>query len=95
MKELTDSLRISKSSYEYQRRSLSRPDKYAGLRVRVRDAFEGANRSRGYRYVTHELRSGGDPVVASEKVVRRIMREEGLTVAYARKKARYSLEMQP
>ena len=90
LKELTDSLRISKSSYEYQRAALCRPDKYAELRARVRDAFERANRSRGYRYVTHALRSGGDPVVASEKVVRRIMREEGLTVAYARKKARYS-----
>lgn len=29
-------------------------------------------------------------MVASEKAVRRIMREEGLAVAYARKKARYS-----
>ena len=90
LRELTDSLRISKSSYEYQRAALSRPDKYADLRVRVRDAFEGANRSRGYRYVTHELRSGDNPVTVSEKVVRRIMREEGLTVAYSKKKARYS-----
>lgn len=33
---------------------------------------------------------GDDPVAVSEKVVRRIMREEGLTVSYAKKKARYS-----
>lgn len=52
LKELTGSLRISKSSYEYQRRAISRPDKHAGLRARVR--------------------------------------EEGLTVSYAKKKARYS-----
>lgn len=90
MKELTGSLRISKSSYEYQRRAISRPDKHAGLRARVREAFEDANASRGYRYVTHALRSGDDPVAVSEKVVRRIMREEGLTVSYAKKKARYS-----
>ncbi len=90
LRELTDSLRISKSSYEHQREALARPDKYADLRVRVREAFEGANRSRGYRYVTHALRSGDDEVVASEKVVRRIMREEGLVVAYARRKAKYS-----
>ena len=90
LKELTGSLRISKSSYEYQRRALERPDKYAELREHAREAFEGANRSRGYRYVTHELRAGDDPVVASEKVVRGIMREEGLTVAYSKKKARYS-----
>ena len=90
LKELTDSLRISKSSYEYQRRALGRPDKYAELRVRVRSVFEAANGSRGYRYVTHELRSGDDPEIVSEKVVRALMREEGLAVAYARKRAKYS-----
>ena len=90
LKELTGSLRISKSSYEYQRRAISRPDKHAGLRARVREAFESVSASRGYRYVTHALRSGNDPVVVSEKAVRRIMREEGLTVSYAKKKARYS-----
>ena len=90
LKELTDSLRISKSSYEYQRRALGRPDKYAELRVRVRGIFEAANGSRGYRYVTHELRSGDDPEIVSEKVVRTLMREEGLAVAYARKRAKYS-----
>lgn len=89
LKELTASLRISKSSYEYQRRALARPDKRAGLRARVREIFEGANGSCGYRYVAHELRSGEGPIVASEKVVRRVMREEGLVVAYAKKKAGY------
>lgn len=89
-KELTVSLRISKSSYEYQRAALRRPDKRAGLRARVREAFEGANASRGYRYVTHALRAGDDPVAVSEKVVRRIMREEGLAVAYAKRRARCS-----
>lgn len=90
LRELTASLRISKSSYEYQRRALERPDNYAGLRERVREEFEAVNRSRGYRYVTHALRSGDDPVRVSEKVVRAIMREEGLAVAYARRKSRYS-----
>lgn len=90
LKELTDSLRISKSSYEYQRRALGRPDKHAELRVRVRGIFEAANGSRGYRYVTHELRSGEDPEIVSEKVVRALMREEGLAVAYAKKRAKHS-----
>ena len=89
-RELTGSLRISKSSCEYQRAALCRPDKHAGLRARVREAFEDASASRGYRYVTHALRSGDDPVMVSEKAVRRIMREEGLTVSYTKKKARYS-----
>ena len=40
--------------------------------------------------VIKELRSGDDPVMVSEKAVRRIMREEGLSVAYAKRRARYS-----
>ena len=88
--ELTASLRISKSSYEYQRAAIARPDKHAALRRRVREVFDGANGSRGYRYVTHMLRAGDDPIVASEKVVRRLMREEGLVVAYSKRRARYS-----
>ena len=89
-RELTGSLRMSKSSCEHQRAALCRPDKHAGLRARVREAFEGASASRGHRYVTHALRSGDDPVTVSEKAVRRIMREEGLSVAYAKGRARYS-----
>lgn len=75
LKDLTASLRISKSSYEYQWAALARPDKHAGLRSKIADIFEGASRSRGYRYVTHELRELEEPIVVSEKVVRRIMRE--------------------
>lgn len=53
-------------------------------------SFQSAQRILRYRYVTHALRSGDDPVTVSEKVVRRIMREEGLAVAYAKGRARYS-----
>ena len=90
LKELTASLRISKSSYEYQRMAIAREDKYAGVRARVREAFEAVNASRGYRYVTHALRTGEDPIVVSEKVVRRIMREEGLKVCRKRAGKPYS-----
>lgn len=53
-------------------------------------SFQSAQRILRYRYVTHALRSGDDPVTVSEKVVRRIMREEGLAVVYAKRRARYS-----
>ena len=89
-RELTDSLRISKSSHDCQRRALGRPDRYTGLRALVREIFESAGGSRGYRYVTHELGSGEDPIIVSEKVLRRIVREDGLIVAYSKKKARCS-----
>lgn len=70
LRELADSLRISKSSHEYQRVVLARPNKHAVLRARVREMFEAASGSRGCRYVIRELRSGDDPARVSEKVVR-------------------------
>lgn len=72
-------LAIPRSTFDYHRRRAGR-DKYAALRARVRELFEGAGRSRGYRPIWAELRLGGTRV--SEKVVRRIMREEGLRPAY-------------
>lgn len=86
-KEPTASLRMSKSSHEYQRGAPAGPDRHAGPRVRAREIFEGADGSRGHRCVAHEPGSGEDPIAASEKVARRVMREEGLVVVYAKKRA--------
>lgn len=84
LRELTDSLRISKSSYEYCRAK----DRHAQLRADIRRIFDGAGGRRGYRYVHNELREGG--VVVSEKVVRRLMAEEGCKVAYLKRRRRYN-----
>lgn len=87
LKELIVSLKISKSSYEYQRRAQARPDKYAELRALVKSVFQNEGRScRGYRFVVRELRRRQEPVRASEKVVRRIMREEGLAPCWMEKR---------
>ena len=101
-------LSIPKSTYEDQRARLSRPDPKGPLRARVRASFEASGGAYGSESVTADLRSGegepvswrdlaeGDadtPVVASEKVVRAIMAEEGLVArkaAEVRRKARYS-----
>lgn len=80
LRELTGSLRISKSSYEYQRAAIARGDKYAWLRPLVAEEFWAEDGARGYRVVTHRLRMREEPVVVSEKVVRGIMREDGLAV---------------
>ena len=88
LKELTGFLRISKSSYEYCRKAMSAADKYAGVREQIVEIFDGANGRRGYRYVHHELMERG--VGVSEKVVRRLMAEEGCRVAYVKKAKRYS-----
>ena len=90
LKELTASLKISKSSYEYQRAAIARKDKYGDLRRKIVEIFEEAGRTRGYRYVTHELRSLEESIVVSEKVVRRIMSEENCVVIYNKKAKHYS-----
>ena len=87
LREITAFLRISKSSYEYHRARLGR-DKYASLRAEVRALFEASGRSAGYRPIWAQLRRSG--VRVSEKVVRRIMREEGLRPAYLRRRKRWS-----
>ena len=88
LRELTGSLRISKSSYEYCRAKLRAKDGRARLRADIRRIFDGAGGRRGYRYVHNELREEG--TVVSEKVVRRLMAEEGCRVAYLKRRRRYS-----
>ena len=88
LRSITGFLRISKSSYEYCRAKLRAKDKHAQLRIDIRRIFDGAGGTRGYRYVHNELREGG--VVVSEKVVRRLMAEEGCKVAYLKRKRRYN-----
>lgn len=90
LREPTDFLGISKSSYEYQRASLAKPDKYAEARKRVVEEFEAANRTRGYRYLAHALGQGRNLLVLSEKAVRRLMAEEGRRVICLKKAKRYS-----
>ena len=75
LREITAFLRISRSSHGYHRARLGR-DRRAWLRPLVREAFEACGR-RGYRPVHATLRAAG--VRVSEKVVRRVMREEGLS----------------
>lgn len=81
LREITAFLRISRSSYEYHRARLGR-DRLAWLRPYVREAFGSCGR-RGYRAVHATLRAHG--VRVSEKVVRRVMREEGLTARRPRR----------
>ena len=88
LRELTGSLRISKSSYEYCRAKLRAKDRHAQLRADIRRIFDGAGGMRGYRYVHNELREEG--TIVGEKVVRRLMAEEGCRVAYSKRRRRYS-----
>ena len=82
---VTAFLRISKSSYEYQEARLGR-DRCAWLRPWVRELFAWMGGGRGYRAVWAELRRRG--ARASKKVVRFLMREEGLRARGRRRRRR-------
>jgi transposase len=85
LRSITGFLRISKSSYEYHRARLGR-DKYADLRRQVREVFEEGRARWGYRTVRAQLLRRGTR--ASEKVVRRLMAEQGLRVVYNKRRRR-------
>ena len=85
--ELLAFLKMAKSSYFYQRSAALKPDKYEDLRSDVKSAFYENFQCYGYRRIYEILRKGGK--IISEKVVRRIMRQEQLTV-YCVKRKKYS-----
>lgn len=83
LRSMTCLLAIAPSSYHYHHARLG-VDKYAGLRAEVAGAFAASKSRYGYRRIKAMLRTG-----VSEKVIRRIMAEDGL-VAHAPKRRRYS-----
>ncbi len=81
---------MPKSSYFYHEEAQKRPNKYATLRVEVKTIFTQNQSRYGYRRVHAEVNGKG--IAVSEKVIRRIMREEQLVVPF-KKKRRYSSYM--
>ena len=86
LKELLLLFGISKSSYFYSIHAMSH-DKYAEIRSKLYVAFESAQSCYGYRRIHAMLKRSGTTV--SEKVIRRLMKEEGLSV-YRAKRKKYS-----
>jgi len=80
LREITAFLKISKSSYEYNRKKLSRPDPYLALKGQVVELFWASEARYGYRRIWGLLKA--KHICVSEKVIRRIMREGGLRVRY-------------
>lgn len=83
--KLLDKLKLSRSSYYYQKNTMSRPDKYESIRKQIRKLFNDNKGRYGSRRIWALLTKGEHPIVLSEKVVRRIMKEEGLVVKYRNK----------
>lgn len=73
---LLQKLQLSKSSYYYQEQSLQKEDKYTLLRVRVIELFTENKGRYGYRRIHALLKR--ENIIVSEKVIRRIMKEERL-----------------
>ena len=77
-------LGMAKSSYYYQRAAINRPDRHSGLHARVTEIFNENRCVYGYRRIHIALCREG--VHVSEKVVRRIMRNENLEVLSPKQK---------
>ncbi|SAL49653.1 integrase catalytic region [Caballeronia cordobensis] len=77
--ELLAELGLARSSYFYHRARIQTADKYAGVRLAIADIFELNHCCYGYRRVRAAL--GRQKVFISEKVVRRLMKQEHLSAA--------------
>lgn len=82
--ELLAVLELARSSYFYHRARLLAADKYAAARHVIADIFELNHRCYGYRRIRAALCR--QHVFMSEKVVRRLMRQEGLAAATIRRR---------
>ncbi len=80
---LLTKLDLVRSSYYYQQ-SKKETDRYALIRQRISAIFHENREVFGYRRIHLLLKREG--IIVSEKVVRRIMKQEGLTVKIKKKK---------
>ena len=71
-------LQLSRSSYYYQEKVLTKEDKYKNIRLRIIELFSENRNRYGYRRIHALLKR--ENIVVSEKIVRRIMKEDQLFV---------------
>lgn len=87
LKELLKVFNMAKSSYCYQEAAMRAPDKYAELKSQIHTAFNESRKTYGYRRIHCVLKNKS--IKVSEKVIRKIMKEENLVV-YTKKKRKYN-----
>ncbi len=83
LKKLLIILHISKSSYFYQTKVLN-DDKYLKIRKQIHNIFVESKSTYGYRRIKIQLEKEG--VSVSEKVIRRLMKEENIQVIMKKKR---------
>lgn len=84
LKELLSVFNMSKSSYFYQVNAINKPDKYIKHRELIRLSFSESNGTYGYRRIHLDMKESN--MCISEKVIRRLMKEENLVVKTIKKK---------
>lgn len=85
LKELLVTVNMAKSSYCYQEKALTAPEKYEGAREQIRKTFTESYESYGYRRI-YECVKKDDGSNYSEKVIRRLMAEENLAVKQSKRR---------
>lgn len=93
--ELLTLFKMSKSSYFYQRKAHQKDEKYSKVRKQIVKVFADSGETYGYRRIYAMLRR--QCIYISEKVVRRIMKEEHLHIkkVKVRKYSSYKGEISP
>ena len=86
---LLERLGLKRSTYYHAKARLARPDRHAGLARLIVEIYELNAGRYGYRRIWMVLRNVHG-VVVSEKVVRRLMAQEGLAAKCVRKRYRYN-----
>ena len=86
--ELLNALCISKSSYNYAKNAVNKENKYADVIESIKEIFNNSRKTYGYRRIRIELKKKG--IILSEKVIRRLMKQEELIVYVPRTKYHYS-----
>ncbi|MBD2860364.1 IS3 family transposase [Spongiibacter sp. KMU-158] len=76
---LLERVDLARSSYFYHRSRMRVGDKYVEVRSNITEIFESNHRTYGYRRVKASLMK--QQVLVSEKVVQRLMKQEGLHAA--------------
>ncbi len=90
LKDLLAVFHMAKSSYCYQETSMRMPDKYIELRSEICQIFEASKRTYGYRRINSILKNKG--IIVSDKVIRRLTKEESLIVRI-KKRRKYNSYM--
>lgn len=85
---LLTSVGLKATSYYYCSQVLKRPDKHIELRSQIQQICADSGNTYGSLRVWTALRR--ESIRVSEKVVRRIMKEEQIPVYYAKRKRKYS-----